>query len=1823
MALKELLTDLSKFKYTNYENVGANNSQIKGRHGGFKGSGQPPHPEEHSKFDDKVGKFRKPQYAGVTSGNEIPFPGNYDPNVGGIHGGIAGPTPAQPPHSDRHSLHDNGVGHGIYPSDHPQSFNVRGYTITGNKRFYIGWQGDIMNHPLSDYGIGAFDSIAGVFDHTQTRDKLRKVYSNYPEITFGADIDGGINGLNGSIHIGNQDLPEVVGGGLSYYGNLNSITPRGSIYRAGDGTYRVPQSGHTTIPPGVTTQYPSNIPTFDGTQITLNIPQIVLTGPFGDEDYQSILNTVPRIPNAHGSDFMTTPIGDSVLPSNTVTHIVDMITLSGPTSQNYHRTLNTTPIATGAHGSDFMTTPLANYVSDFHPTYSTTSHISGFNRDNMYIPGIDEPSTPVFNQFTRSDTPLIRIDRYSDNFDMNNSQFFEFPDTRPYDLIFKGVTPWAPMWVSDPVTGAKSNIDMTLDSTQPYIVRQIGDRWGLFEGDEEDGGSHLGKAIEWANTLSGQFFRAPIDVMVDRSVADIGRIAKFLTSTKGTVFLAKQAILQLFSPTIETKFYNPLSLGSIVPMVHINRHLGGKRYTDVVPSDSAVDALASFIPGAEIGPVGVAGADILNAAFDKAGIDIPSFGRIEMQSPLASVNGIKFPLEKRMLFVNPNRYIWPAFPVPIGGVSGGSEAAIRDASKIERSQNTVLVRAQEQSGGGIKDLYLAHSFNKYSNENVYLNKDGILFYPEEEKPFGSLASLPISVSQIMDAASNWGKSLFGGKKKQKNPSWKPDNARGQIVTEGLAAPHGSMTYVASPLYESITIETPKHKKQKDSDVLIPRSDIGRLGPGIFNPLETGYIDDIFVMHDEPEDPYGPWATRKIQSSKVVQLGALKGKQMGLSGSPNAQYWKMWSRADEATKPGSIYIGEKKLIKDANLGFENPIMITDVFVGDAYSDSNKYWSVHGTPTKPTHVAKTSLKALGHASAPSAKQQIIFIHKGRGSTLSVADTPNSISTKFDHESDGTESKVFTISSHDGKNIYKKGTTLYLSAHIGGGVTGRPPSKLAEAQAGVSIGKLVGDPVFSSKVTTYTTGPISITTPFPSTGIPGHDGTNIYKKGIVYTGDTADKGIMAPQYYTATAGGYGKLTQRGAASGATKPTITFATQILNKSLPFSGNIKSDGFTSDLYDSSKPYSMGPSFTISQDKEPPKTSPLKKTRLQTDQGIDPVTGEKTTTPGEPVVQMATAHWKGQKGFGTRLLTAGKSTLTFEVEGKEELKSLKLFDFPLLNKLGKGANVGTEGQALGFIDISGASRSDKLAGNLYGYPELGRSGIIKWPSVEKTISIINSSVPVMCHNHDDIVGAGGVIMGTAFDGGKCVLAAGQDKFLTEKVSILVESGQKTYSERLKMPSVVSGEFPWDPKIGFSRFGMHKAETKSGGVMVDSQSPIAAKQIAYKHPPGAGVKESSGVVTAEGKLLTDRFEVASDGIFDESQRIESKTTGVGGALDRYRTLAYGDIPRGENPDNRYETILKSASEIKTVSTDISKFLSHPGEGIRNKAKSKVDAQGNPGKVTTRIEIRSTGGYAADGSDLETEKITISDIKLTNDPNLGLIKKSDEDKYMTSLIDKVNMHPYGDEDNNDDFIKFKFYDLVNKKYIIFRASLSGISETIAPEWSSERYIGRPDSVHVYQGVERSMSFEFMVVPTSKQELPVLWEKLNYLVGLTYPTWKKIGFGNRMEGPFMNLTIGDMYVNTPGFLSSLSITVDDNSPWELDEGFQLPHAISVSCEFTHIGKYPLASQGKHYDLGWLRKYDNTTEWTDGDSHLDERPTLGPTADIPNALFKTPALQ
>ena len=72
--------------------------------------------------------------------------------------------------------------------------------------------------------------------------------------------------------------------------------------------------------------------------------------------------------------------------------------------------------------------------------------------------------------------------------------------------------------------------------------------------------------------------------------------------------------------------------------------------------------------------------------------------------------------------------------------------------------------------------------------------------------------------------------------------------------------------------------------------------------------------------------------------------------------------------------------------------------------------------------------------------------------------------------------------------------------------------------------------------------------------------------------------------------------------------------------------------------------------------------------------------------------------------------------------------------------------------------------------------------------------------------------------------------------------------------------------------------------------------------------------------------------------------------------------------------------------------------------------------------------------------------------------------------------------------------------------------------------------------------------------------------------------------MVSPICELTIGDMYNNTPGYLSSLTMTVQDGTTWEYEENLQLPHYIQVSVEFTYIGKYLPNAKGKHFELNWL---------------------------------------
>jgi hypothetical protein len=54
--------------------------------------------------------------------------------------------------------------------------------------------------------------------------------------------------------------------------------------------------------------------------------------------------------------------------------------------------------------------------------------------------------------------------------------------------------------------------------------------------------------------------------------------------------------------------------------------------------------------------------------------------------------------------------------------------------------------------------------------------------------------------------------------------------------------------------------------------------------------------------------------------------------------------------------------------------------------------------------------------------------------------------------------------------------------------------------------------------------------------------------------------------------------------------------------------------------------------------------------------------------------------------------------------------------------------------------------------------------------------------------------------------------------------------------------------------------------------------------------------------------------------------------------------------------------------------------------------------------------------------------------------------------------------------------------------------------------------------------------------------------------------------MSGPFVKVTYGSMLVDEPAYMGSLSVTVDDTSPWDLIT--ERPMLVSISIDFTIIG-------------------------------------------------------
>ena len=166
---------------------------------------------------------------------------------------------------------------------------------------------------------------------------------------------------------------------------------------------------------------------------------------------------------------------------------------------------------------------------------------------------------------------------------------------------------------------------------------------------------------------------------------------------------------------------------------------------------------------------------------------------------------------------------------------------------------------------------------------------------------------------------------------------------------------------------------------------------------------------------------------------------------------------------------------------------------------------------------------------------------------------------------------------------------------------------------------------------------------------------------------------------------------------------------------------------------------------------------------------------------------------------------------------------------------------------------------------------------------------------------------------------------------------------------------------------------------------------------------------------------------------------------------------------------------------------------------------------------------------------------------------------------------------------------------KKYMHFRAFIDSFSDSYNAEWKPIEYMGRAEKFYKYGGFGREISMAFTIVAQSREEITIMYDKLNFLASSLAPEYLDSLTSGYMAGNIAYITLGGYLNEQPGVITSLTFDIPEEAPWEIgidDEGNdlpvkdirQVPHMIKVTgIKFIPIHKFrPEKQSFKNDKLG-----------------------------------------
>lgn len=201
-----------------------------------------------------------------------------------------------------------------------------------------------------------------------------------------------------------------------------------------------------------------------------------------------------------------------------------------------------------------------------------------------------------------------------------------------------------------------------------------------------------------------------------------------------------------------------------------------------------------------------------------------------------------------------------------------------------------------------------------------------------------------------------------------------------------------------------------------------------------------------------------------------------------------------------------------------------------------------------------------------------------------------------------------------------------------------------------------------------------------------------------------------------------------------------------------------------------------------------------------------------------------------------------------------------------------------------------------------------------------------------------------------------------------------------------------------------------------------------------------------------------------------------------------------------------------------------------------------------------------------------------------------------------LDKINAKPlYSSrivsDNQTNDLVKFRIEAINNDDpgegvFMHFRAFIDSFSDNYTANWTGTQYIGRGEQFYTYDKFDRQINMSWTVVAQSKEELIPMYQKLNFLASNLMPDYNNQGY---MRGSLVRITVGGYLYSQPGFLTSLTYDIPQESSWEIainDEGDsdnsvkELAHMIKVTAVFTPIHTFVPRKQVNEY------KFKNTED-------------------------------